>query len=964
MTVLDTIKDRLLSIDPVWWAEKYLTLDGKPFRINSNGYKPYSDIFRLIGIKLLEKDSLPIVILKSRQTGGTTMASALEMFFMGCGLFGTGDRPPIRIVHAFPQLDLAYSYSKVKLNNMISSSIVPENQQLVRGQKPKSHMQSLLDPTSPTNDSLQFKQFIGGNHLFIESTGIDGGRLRGKQLALDTELPTPNGFTKLIDIKEGDKLFDENGNECNVIKIHPINISPESYQITFDDDTIVQACAEHLWKTYTKSNRSAMMNLLNNKTSYVPELKIKTTKEIFNTLKVCKVKESNHSIANCLPINYQKKELIVDPYLLGLWLGDGDGNGCIESADPEIFNNYEHRIIKSSIGKSKSCAYRVIGLTSKLRKLGLLINNHKRKNNVYKKYIPNDYLYSSFEQRLSLVQGLMDTDGSCDKNGRAEFCSVNEELAYGVYQLLLSLGIKAHINESESWLYDKRYKNRFRINFVTRLPVFRLDRKLKNIKTNNKAIFMSTHRYIVDIKKIDPIPMRCITVDSASKLFLITRKFIPTHNTADVIFADECQLMPAAALSNSIKILNKAQYGAVGSGVQVYFGTPLQRSSEFFQMWNQSSQQYYHLGCEKCKKHFPLYTPGSNEWEDIWLYGFIVRCTHCGHEQDKRPAAERGKWVSIKNSSECRFHGFHINQLYMPEITKEKIISEKPGISAINTERAYQNEVLGEFYHGEASIITPEQIRELCGDPQRKFRANISPAEDLLVFLGIDIGAKNDLEQLVDSNRVKSQGQSYSTAVVIAMTGPNRMSIEFATKFKRNDLASKKGLIDQIMRQYSCNLAVCDIGFANDLNEILQKEYGDKFLTSQSLPRVNDHVKFNNQVFPKIIAFEKDHWIAEMYEQMKKGSVRFPLGDYEKIAWLIQHCTSMEIKPSISRTGDIMPHYVKGSQPNDGFMALLNAYIAYKFYVSNGFEIKNPFLMEDNQQRKAPILGGYIPRLK
>lgn len=234
----------------------------------------------------------------------------------------------------------------------------------------------------------------------------------------------------------------------------------------------------------------------------------------------------------------------------------------------------------------------------------------------------------------------------------------------------------------------------------------------------------------------------------------------------------------------------------------------------------------------------------------------------------------------------------------------------------------------------------------------------------MLVFLGIDIGAKNDLEQLVDSDRVRPQGQSYSTAVVIAMTGPNRMSIEFATKFKRNDIASKKGLIDQIMRQYNCTLGVCDIGYANDLNEILQTEYGDKFLSSQSSPRVNDHIKFNDQVFPKIIAFEKDFWIADMYEQMKKGAVRFPLGDYEKIAWLIQHCTSMEIKPSVSRTGDIQPHYVKGTQPNDGFAALINAYIGYKFYVSNGFKVKNPSLMSDNKDSRKPmVLSAFLPKM-
>ena len=63
----------------------------------------------------------------------------------------------------------------------------------------------------------------------------------------------------------------------------------------------------------------------------------------------------------------------------------------------------------------------------------------------------------------------------------------------------------------------------------------------------------------------------------------------------------------------------------------------------------------YHLFCESCEKHFPLYRPDVN-WEDVWLYGFTVRCTECGHEQDKRDAAEKGKWL-VMGDSEAKFIG-------------------------------------------------------------------------------------------------------------------------------------------------------------------------------------------------------------------------------------------------------------------------------------------------------------------
>lgn len=607
--ILDRIKENLLNLDPVRFVERYLTLDGKPFKLTDHGYKHFIDIYRYIGIKALEPDGKPIIICKGRQVAATTMASALEMFFMGSGIFGAGNRPPARVIHAFPQLEFAYAYGKAKLNPMLNSSVQMDTGD---ARNPKvAYMKNLIDGGSPSNDQIQFKQFIGGNHLWIESAGIDGNRLRGK--------------------------------------------------------------------------------------------------------------------------------------------------------------------------------------------------------------------------------------------------------------------------------------------------------------------------------------------------------------TADIMMFDEVQDIPVTAISNSLKVLTKSQYGPKGEGVQVYFGTPKQKGSDFWKLWQSSSQQYYYLGCEKCGKHFPLYTPGNNDWEDIWIYEYIVRCTHCGHEQDKLEAAQRGKWVATQDPSESKLVGFHISQLYLPEYTKEKMLAQKPGIHPTNTERAYQNEVLGEFFQGESILITPEEIREKCGDAERKFRSRITPDDNVLTFLGIDIGAKSDMEQLVDRGG-KLQGQSYSVAVVITVSTPGRISIDFATKFKRNDFESKKGLIEELMKKYAVNLGVIDFGFTGDLSEVLQTEYGEKMLSSESVGKVNNKVKYSKDMFPRKITFERDYWIAELYEQMKKGNVRFPLGNYEQIAWLIQHCVNLELKPSISRVGDILPKYIKIGYC-DGLFALLNAYLAYKFYISDGFKNLNPLMQNHNlKEEKPPISLGYIKR--
>lgn len=754
--VLSKIKDTLLNIDPKIFCQKYLTLDGKPFRLDKNGYKPFSDIYRYIAIKALEPDGKPVVILKGRQVGGTTMAAALEMYFLGSGLFGNGNNPPIRILHAFPDGPKALSYSKTQLNAMINSSILVDN-----GKEKIPYMKNLIDSSSPTSDSLQYKQFVGGNHLWIESLGLQGDRVRGKTV---------------------DAVF-------------------------FDE---------------------------------------------------------------CFPYNQK-----------------------IETIDGKI-----------SIGE------------------------------IYNKFIKNE--------QLPLVK------------------TFNEETEEFEYKKIINAWKKDKRELVEIYYENSRTKCTSNHRFLSdsgwlRADELKIGTLIKTSQSSNKSYVFTVVDKIIKLEKKETV--YDIEVEDNHNFIAISSG--RTKNLGGLI-AHNCQDVPSVALGTSSKILTKAQYGKVGQGVQVYFGTPKQRGSAFWDIWNRSSQQIYHLGCEKCKKHFPLYTPNSNDWEKVWLYGKIVKCTHCGYEQNKIEAAERGKWVALQNPNDCDFIGFHINQLYIPDFDREKIEQEKPGKSAINTERTYQNEVLGEFYQGEASIINQDEIREKCGDPERKFRASIDNQEDKISFLGIDIGLKSAVEQLVDSNKVKSQGQSYSVAVLLTLSGMNRLSIDYAVMFKRNDLESKKGLIEKLMRTYNVNLAVCDIGYANDFNQIMQTQYGNKWLASLSTGKVGNHIKYSEDLFPRQVVFERDFWIAELYDQMKKGNVRFPLGDYDKISWMIDQCCNLEIKPSVARNGEVNARYVKSGN-TDGFFALLNAYLAYKFYITEGFSVNNPLLYKnDKKNNKIPVAGGII----
>lgn len=389
----------------------------------------------------------------------------------------------------------------------------------------------------------------GQNMLMLGRKGT------GKQLSLDTELPTPTGFVQLKDLKEGDILFDENGNETKVLQLHPINYSPEAYILTFDDGTVVEACADHLWLTWDKGARKSEGEAIRRDKERIKPReigwrdqrykkilpKIRTTKQIFETLKAkTSIMETNHSISCAQSIKYSIKEQIIDPYLLGCWLGDGHSDkGTIECADEDILNNIKmagYSITQTSYKtSSKSNSYRIgdlIDSNTRGVKIGLLKKQLQELNLLNNKHIPDNYLYASIEQRMSLLQGLMDTDGTCLKTGQCEYTSTLPILAQQVHQLILSLGIKATMRKNEAWLYDKRCADRYRIHFITEKPVFKLQRKLERLPIGKTQKNRNTHRYIVNVEPIPSKPMRCITVDSPSHLFLITRSFIATHNTA------------------------------------------------------------------------------------------------------------------------------------------------------------------------------------------------------------------------------------------------------------------------------------------------------------------------------------------------------------------------------------------------------------------------------------------------
>jgi hypothetical protein len=411
--------------------------------------------------------------------------------------------------------------------------------------------------------------------------------------------------------------------------------------------------------------------------------------------------------------------------------------------------------------------------------------------------------------------------------------------------------------------------------------------------------------------------------------------FIVTSSLKDKfkegIVAHNCQDMPKLAINNTVPVLTQSKYGPAGTGVQVYFGTPKQRDSYFYNLWNMSDKRYYHLGCINCAETFPFYITGTEDWQKIWINGHIIKCPICGREQSKIDAIERGSWIStIDDPESAKYVGFHLNQLYVPALSREYINNQMPQNNPTKSLRSYSNEILGEFYSGSGLPLTTNDIYDNCVDLDREFAKSINPA-DKNVYMGLDWGQKVD-------EKKDSDGQSFSCAVILSATVDGKLLIEHAHKLRDTSFNYKKETVLEMYKRFGVKQAVSDWFFGNDVVSDVQSVYGERMIGTMASGSLRNPIQYNRDSL--MIMFNKNLIIEEVFDKIKNGTIRFPWKSYEHIEWLIEHCTSMDM---ILKTqgGQQYKHYEKGGTPNDGLMALLHAYIAYKFDMTNKFELKN-----------------------
>lgn len=376
------------------------------------------------------------------------------------------------------------------------------------------------------------------NLILQAGTGV------GKALDVDTPILTTDGFVRMGDLQVGMKVFGQDGLPATIVHAFDVQYDRPCYRVVFSDGSEIVADADHQWLTSTRrariSEQRAKVYDANRKSDLHDQRHLRvlprvvSTEEIRSTLtvEVAGKEMANHSIRVAKPIQMPAADLPIMPYVLGAWLGDGTAcQSEITCFDEEIIENIE------------ACGYEVVGRSTPgkyglrfvprndgkggsrgvLARLGVLNNKH----------IPAAYLMAAEWQRRELLAGLLDTDGTVSLNGGVEITLTNRRLIEDVKVLVASLGYRPTLREGRASLKGVDKGPKYTVGFTTDREVFSLARKnvLLKERLSNFSLARNEWRSVVDIVPVASRPVRCISVDNESHLYLAGKTLIPTHNS-------------------------------------------------------------------------------------------------------------------------------------------------------------------------------------------------------------------------------------------------------------------------------------------------------------------------------------------------------------------------------------------------------------------------------------------------
>ena len=333
-----------------------------------------------------------------------------------------------------------------------------------------------------------------------------------KLCADSTPILTPDGYRTHGDLKPGDRVFGPDGKPTKVLRISPKALA--DYEVSFSTHETIKCNGDHLWHVYDRWARKH---------------KTIDTRELYEA--ATEPDRNRFFIPDTRCLEFPERELPLHPYFLGCWLGDGTSN---KPAISHSVNDTEHIAKLAGLGYHVTAQYAqkdtrhsnfcYQGVIETLRDMELYKNKH----------IPEEYLTASESQRLELLAGLIDTDGTVDRErGRCLFYTCDPELAEGVQRLILSLGMRPYIT-----LMDAPGYGEYTSDKTYHLVGFQPDRPIPTAiprKQIQRLDFAKRKRAIVSVKKSSAPEMgHCITVEREDGLYVVGRTNLVTHNSLTV----------------------------------------------------------------------------------------------------------------------------------------------------------------------------------------------------------------------------------------------------------------------------------------------------------------------------------------------------------------------------------------------------------------------------------------------
>jgi hypothetical protein len=420
--------------------------------------------------------------------------------------------------------DYITGYNYFYLNYCPIQRIVYKNKKNKQGQEELIKVRELAFPDFYDYDYYYFQAIESaqdqGKHLCVAKA-----RRKGYEQPYSEPVLTPTGYVPMGSLKVGDLVMNPNGSPVRIGDIVEQGTT-EIYEVEFQDGRKVRCGANHLWATCRNGKKFYIM---------------RTTDYMKRKLKQGSPGKEHYpyKIPELNPLKFDERPVTVDPYVLGVLLGDGYICGDqvrFSTADEFIVQELQRRLPDYTIEHKEQYSYVIKSKVKGVNELNRQLKDLKVKVKSYDKFIPENYKFTSIENRFELIRGLMDTDGSVT-NGACGFVSTSEQLIDDVVFILRSLGIRCKKSKEIPGRNNVDFNNgnysdtrpHWELTVTTEEDIFKLPRKLEKIrkdrKYNYKGIGIKSIRKTGEFEK-----QRCLCIDNENHLY-ITKDFIPTHNS-------------------------------------------------------------------------------------------------------------------------------------------------------------------------------------------------------------------------------------------------------------------------------------------------------------------------------------------------------------------------------------------------------------------------------------------------